>query len=232
MSVILITGASTGIGNLTARHLANAGHTVYASMRDPAGRNAEPAAQMRTYALETGTDLYVVALDVTSQASADAAVQTVIERHDGLDVVINNAGHLSVGYVEAFTDDDVTDLIDVNAVGAHRVNRAVLPHFRQRRAGVLMYVGSTIRVTTPPFMGPYVASKAAMDALAVVTAYEASAFRTRVTVRRRGGRRTLRRTGHSPARSSSGASPSNPGSCRKLSPEQCRTCAPTSARWL
>jgi NAD(P)-dependent dehydrogenase (short-subunit alcohol dehydrogenase family) len=176
MSVILITGASTGIGNLTARRLADAGHTVYASMRDPAGRNTEPAAQMRAYAHDTGTDLHVIALDVTSQASAEAAVQTVIERHDGLDVVINNAGHLYVGYVEAFTDDDVTHLIDVNAVGTHRVNRAVLPHFRQRRAGVLMYVGSTIPVTTPPFMGPYVASKAAMDALAVVTAYEANAF--------------------------------------------------------
>jgi NAD(P)-dependent dehydrogenase (short-subunit alcohol dehydrogenase family) len=176
MSVILITGASTGIGNLTARHLADAGHTVYASMRDPDGRNTGPAAQMRAYARETGTDLHVIALDVTSQDSADAAVQTVIERHDGLDVVINNAGHLYVGYVEAFTDDDVTHLIDINAVGTHRVNRAVLPHFRQRRAGVLMYVGSTIPVTTPPFMGPYVASKAAMDALAVVTAYEANAF--------------------------------------------------------
>ncbi|MFF5078258.1 SDR family NAD(P)-dependent oxidoreductase [Actinoplanes sp. NPDC000266] len=176
MSVILITGASTGIGNLTARRLADAGHTVYASMRDPGGRNTGPAGQIRAYAHDTGTDLHVVALDVTSQASADAAVRTVIERHDGLDVVINNAGHLYVGYVEAFTDDDVTHLIDVNAVGTHRVNRAVLPHFRQRRAGVLMYVGSTIPVTTPPFMGPYVASKAAMDALAVVTAYEANAF--------------------------------------------------------
>ncbi|GAA2557250.1 SDR family oxidoreductase [Winogradskya consettensis] len=176
MSVILITGASTGIGNLTARRLADAGHTVYASMRDPDGRNTEPAAQIRAYARDTRTDLHVVALDVTSQASADAAVQTVIEGHNGLDVVINNAGHLYVGYVEAFTDDDVTHLIDVNAVGTHRVNRAVLPHFRQRRAGVLMYVGSTIPVTTPPFMGPYVASKAAMDALAVVTAYEANAF--------------------------------------------------------
>jgi NAD(P)-dependent dehydrogenase (short-subunit alcohol dehydrogenase family) len=176
MSVILITGASTGIGNLTARRLADAGHTVYASMRDPDGRNTQPAAQLHAYARDTGTDLHVIALDVTLQASADAAVHTVIERHGGLDVVINNAGHLYVGYVEAFTDDDVTHLIDVNAVGTHRVNRAVLPHFRQRRAGVLMCVGSTIPVTTPPFMGPYVASKAAMDALAVVTAYEANAF--------------------------------------------------------
>ena len=176
MSVILVTGAATGIGNLAALELARAGHTVHATMRDLAGRNAEPAAAAREQAEQEGLDLHVTELDVTSQESADAAVRTVVDRHGRLDVVVNNAGHLYVGYVEAFTDSDVTHLIDVNAVGAHRVNRAVLPHFRQQRSGVLMYVGSTIPVTTPPFLGPYVVSRAAMDALAVVTAYEAHAF--------------------------------------------------------
>lgn len=176
MSVILVTGAGTGIGNLAALQLAGAGHTVYASMRDVARRNADRATAMREQAERKGVDLHVIELDVTSQESADTAVRTVADQHGTLDVVINNAGHLNVGYVEAFTDQDVMRLIDVNAVGAHRVNRAVLPYFRQRRAGVLMYVGSTIPVTTPPFLGPYVVSKAAMDALAVVTAYEANAF--------------------------------------------------------
>ncbi|GIJ35321.1 SDR family NAD(P)-dependent oxidoreductase [Micromonospora sediminimaris] len=176
MSVVLVTGAATGIGNLAAAALARAGHTVYATMRDVEGRNADHAATARDRARQERLDLHVIDLDVTSQESANAAVRTVVERHGGLDVVINNAGHLYVGYVEAFTDDDVMHLIDVNAIGAHRVNRAVLPHFRERRAGVLMYVGSTIPVTTPPFLGPYVVSKAAMDALAVVTAYEANAF--------------------------------------------------------
>ncbi|MET0494456.1 MAG: SDR family NAD(P)-dependent oxidoreductase [Actinoplanes sp.] len=176
MSVVLVTGAATGIGNLTALRLADAGHTVYASMRDVTGHDAERAEQARRYAKETGTDLHVIELDVTSQESADTAVQTVVADQGGLDVVINNAGHLYIGYVEAFTDQDVTRLIDINAVGAHRVNRAALPHFRKRRAGVLLYVGSTIPVTTPPFLGPYVMSKAAMDSLAVVTAYEANSF--------------------------------------------------------
>ncbi|WP_307130732.1 SDR family NAD(P)-dependent oxidoreductase [Streptomyces aurantiacus] len=89
---------------------------------------------------------------------------------------MHNAGHLYIGYVEAFTDDDVGHLLDVNPVGAHRVNRAALPHMRSRRSGTLLYVGSTIQVTTPPFLGPYVASKAAFDALAVVTSYEVSQF--------------------------------------------------------
>ena len=170
MSVTLITGAATGIGRVTAETLAAAGHTVYATMRDPRGRNAAAAAGLEDRGLR------VVELDVTSQASADAAVQQILAEAGVLDVVVHNAGHLYIGYVEAFTDADIAHLLDVNAVGAHRVNRAVLPHMRQRRSGTLLYVGSTILVTTPPFLGPYVASKAAFDALAVVTSYEVSQF--------------------------------------------------------
>jgi len=99
-------------------------------------------------------------------------VAQVIEQSGRLDVVIHNAGHLVIGYVEAFTTEDIQHLFDVNTFGAHRLNRAVLPHMRERRTGTLLYVGSTIPITTPPFLGPYVASKAAMDALALTTSYE------------------------------------------------------------
>jgi NAD(P)-dependent dehydrogenase (short-subunit alcohol dehydrogenase family) len=174
--VVLVTGAATGIGNLTARTLAAAGHTLYASMRDVAGRNAGPAAELVELGRRAGQDLRVVELDVTSGESVGAAVASILDDAGRLDTVVHNAGHLSVGYVEAFTDGDLAHLLDVNAVGAHRVNRAVLPHMRQHRRGTLLYVGSTILVTTPPFLGPYVASKAAFDALAVVTSYEVSQF--------------------------------------------------------
>jgi len=176
MSVVLITGAATGIGNLTAKTLARQGHTVYASMRGISGRNAEIVTELSNLAAAEDLALHVVELDVTSQESANQAVAEVVKRSGRIDVVVQNAGHLYVGYVEAFTDDDITHLIDVNAVGAHRVNRAALPHLRQQRSGTLLYVGSTIIVTTPPFLGPYVASKAAFDALAVVTSYEAAQF--------------------------------------------------------
>lgn len=176
MSVILITGAATGIGYLTAKKLAADGHTVWASMRDPQGRNQETVAEFAELARTSGVNLHTVALDVTSQESANAAVRTVVETSGQLDVVVQNAGHLYVGYVEAFTDDDIAHLLDINAVGAHRVNRAALPYLREQRSGTLLYVGSTIIVTTPPFLGPYVASKAAFDALAVVTSYEAAQF--------------------------------------------------------
>ena len=175
-NVVLVTGAATGIGNLTARTLATAGHTVYASMRDVAGRNAGPAGELVEFGRREGHDLRVVELDITTEASAEAAVASILDNAGHLDTVVHNAGHLFFGYVEAFTGDDIAHLLDVNAIGAHRVNRAVLPHMRQRRCGTLLYVGSAIVVATPPFFGPYVASKAAFDALAVVTSYEVSQF--------------------------------------------------------
>jgi len=174
MPTILITGAATGIGRLTAIVLAHAGHTVYATMRDPDGRNAGRADSL--HAETAGADLRVLKLDVQSQDSANAAVQTVIDQTGGLDVVVHNAAHLVVGYTEAFTAEDAAHLFDVNVLGAQRVNRAALPHLRERRAGTLVYMGSTTTVVVPPFMGPYVASKFAFDALAQVTSYEANHF--------------------------------------------------------
>ena len=174
MSVILITGAATGIGNLTARTLAADGHTVYASMRDITGRNKSNADALLSLAHETGVDLHVIDLDVTSQASADAAVASILDEQGDLDVVMNNAGHLFAGFVEAFTAEDIASLFDINVFGVQRVNRAALPHMRARGQGTLLYTGSTIVITTPPFLGPYSSSKAAMDQLALTTAYEVS----------------------------------------------------------
>lgn len=173
MSIVLITGAATGIGRYCALALADAGHTVYASMRDPQGRNAERAASLRA---EGGGNVRTLELDVTSQESADQAVAAIITDQDHLDVVVHNAAHLLVGYTEAFTAEDLAHLFDVNTFGVQRVNRAILPHMRQRRSGTLLYIGSTTTVVAPPFLGPYVASKFAFDALAQVTAYEANHF--------------------------------------------------------
>jgi NAD(P)-dependent dehydrogenase (short-subunit alcohol dehydrogenase family) len=151
-------------------------------MRDPAGRNAAHAAELQDRAREQSSDLRVVELDVLSQASADRAVTTILDAGGQLDVVVHNAGHLYVGYVEAFTAEDIAQLLDVNVLGAQRVNRAALPHMRKRRAGTLLYVGSTTSIVVPPFLGPYVASKLAFDALAMSTAYEVSQFGIETTI--------------------------------------------------
>ena len=176
MSVVLITGASTGIGRLTAEALARSGHRVYAGMRDPGQRNATAAAAFEQLRRAENVAIAAVELDVQSQDSADAAVAAVLADAGGLDVVIHNAGHMSLGYTEAFTADDLALQYDVNTIGAHRVNRAALPHLRIRRRGTLLYVGSTTTVSLPPFMTPYVAAKCALDALAQSTAYEVSQF--------------------------------------------------------
>lgn len=173
MSVILITGAATGIGRYCALALAKAGHIVYASMRDPNGRNHNRALALQE---EGGSGIHIIELDVQSQDSADKSVATIIAEHGQLDVVVHNAAHLVVGYTEAFTAEDLAHLFDINTFGAQRVNRAALPHMRQRRSGTLLYIGSTTTVVAPPFLGPYVASKFAFDALAQVTAYEANHF--------------------------------------------------------
>ncbi|MBF8188343.1 SDR family NAD(P)-dependent oxidoreductase [Nonomuraea sp. K274] len=165
MSTVLITGAATGIGNLTAQALTRAGHTVWASMREPYGQDDVHRQELLDVAARHGGTLRVVQLDVTSQESADAAVATILRDGGDLDVVIQNAGHLYVGYTEAFTAEDVAHLFDVNVIGAHRVNRAAMPHLRTRGGGTLLYVGSTIIVTTPPFLGPYAASRRSTTSL-------------------------------------------------------------------
>jgi NAD(P)-dependent dehydrogenase (short-subunit alcohol dehydrogenase family) len=107
MSTVLITGAGTGIGNLTAQALARAGHRVYASMRAPGTRNAARAGELHRLAAAERLDLHVVELDVASQESADRAVAAVLGNAGSLDVVIHNAGHLLTGYVEAFTAEEI-----------------------------------------------------------------------------------------------------------------------------
>jgi NAD(P)-dependent dehydrogenase (short-subunit alcohol dehydrogenase family) len=174
---ILISGASSGFGALTARLLADAGHTVYAGMRDVTGRNAEAAKVAAAYSAEHGVDLRPVELDVSSDDSAAAAVATVLSEREHLDVLVHNAGHMVTGPAEAFTPEQLAALYDTNVLGTQRLNRAALPHMRERGDGLVVWVGSSSsRGGTPPYLAPYFAAKAAMDALAVSYALELSRF--------------------------------------------------------
>jgi NAD(P)-dependent dehydrogenase (short-subunit alcohol dehydrogenase family) len=173
--IVLVTGASSGFGRLTADALARAGHIVYASMRDVAGRNAANAEAMQKQARETGGELRVVELDVQSQPSVDKAIAQVIAESGRIDVVVHNAGHMVFGPAEAFTPEQYAQLYDVNVLGTQRVNRAVLPHMRARRNGLLVWVSSSSSAGgTPPYLAPYFGAKAAMDAIAVQYARELS----------------------------------------------------------
>ena len=176
MTVALVTGASTGFGRLTVEALARRGHTVFAGLRDTGGRNERAAAELTGLAAAEGIDLRVVELDVTDQSSADRAVAAVLDAGGGLDVVVNNAGMIFPGPVEAFTAEEAQRQFDVNVLGALRVGRAALPHLRERGRGLLLQVGSVSSRVTVPYSGLYSASKAALGSLTEAWRHELAPF--------------------------------------------------------
>ncbi|MDX8030087.1 SDR family oxidoreductase [Lentzea sp. BCCO 10_0856] len=181
--VIVVTGASSGFGALAVRSLARAGHTVYAGMRETLGRNAPAVADLGAFGAENGVDVHAVELDVQSQESADAAVQLIISEQGRLDVVVHNAGHMVTGPAEAFTPEQYAALYDINVLGTQRVNRAALPFLRSQHSGHVVWVGSSsTRGGTPPYLAPYFAAKAAMDAVAVSYRAELLRFGIETTI--------------------------------------------------
>lgn len=134
-------------------------------------------ADAASYASANGVDLRTVELDVSSEDSVDAAVARVIGDEGRIDVIVHNAGHMVTGPSEAFTPEQLASLYDTNVLGAHRLNRAALPHLRRRGDGLLVWVSSSsVKGGTPPYLGPYFAAKAAMDSLAVSYAAELARF--------------------------------------------------------
>jgi len=181
--IALVTGSSSGFGRLTAEALARAGHTVYASMRDIAGRNAANAAQLTALSTAEGIDLRPTELDVQSEASVGAAIDRIVAESGRIDVVVHNAGHMMFGPAEAFTPEQFAQQYDVNVLGTQRVNRAVLPHMRARREGLLVWISSSSSAGgTPPYLSPYFAAKAAMDSLAVQYARELARWGIETTI--------------------------------------------------
>jgi NAD(P)-dependent dehydrogenase (short-subunit alcohol dehydrogenase family) len=165
---ILITGASSGFGRDTAETLARAGHHVFASMRDVAGRNGPHAGALRANGID------VVEIDVTDDASVEHGVASVLARAGRLDVVVNNAGISSAGISEAFKTEQVRALFDVNVFGVQRTLRAVLPAFRRQGEGLVVNIGSVLGRMTLPFVGLYGATKFALEALTESYRYELS----------------------------------------------------------
>ena len=173
--VILITGSSTGFGRMFAETLARKGHTVFATMRDPGGRNAKNSSEIRTLAEKDSLPIYVLELDVTNDISVERAVDAAIAKAGRIDVAINNAGYYLSGLEEAVTTEQAQRLMDTNFLGPVRVNRAVLPHMRRQRSGVLMHISSGAGRVVLPSAGFYCASKFALEALAEAYSYELAA---------------------------------------------------------
>lgn len=123
-NIIVITGASSGFGALTARALADTGNTVYAGMRETTTRNSVEVQAAVDYSKEHEVELRAIEMDVSSQESVNAAIAQVQAEHGRIDVLIHNAGHMVVGPAEAFTPEQLAELYDVNVLSTQRVNRA------------------------------------------------------------------------------------------------------------
>ena len=165
---VLITGSSTGFGRDTAETLARAGHTVFASMRNPQAQNRDHAQALRKNGIE------IVELDVSSDTSVERAVKEVLVRTHRIDVLVNNAGIASAGVTEAFTPDQAKVVFNTNVVGLLRTSRSVLPAMRQQGDGLIINIGSILGRVTFPFFGIYGASKFAVEALTDSLRYEVS----------------------------------------------------------
>lgn len=170
MANVIVTGASGGFGRLIVKTLIQDSHNVIATMRVVNGKNKSVADELR------GIGTLVVEMDVTDDNSVHNAIQDTLKRTSGIDVVVNNAGVGVLGYQETFTPDDWKKLFDINVFGVQRVNRAVLPHMRIRKSGLLIHVSSLLGRVVMPFYGPYNASKFALEAMADNYKIELSGF--------------------------------------------------------
>jgi len=170
--VILVTGASTGFGRLFTETLARNGHTVFATMRDPNGKNAKNAAEIEALAKQESLPIHVLDLDVTKDDSVDKAVRAVVDKAGSLDVVINNAGFVTAGLTETITTEQAQRQFDTNFFGCVRVNRAAVPYMRKQRSGLLLHISSGAGRLVFPTFAFYCASKFALEAFSEAYNYE------------------------------------------------------------
>lgn len=181
--VILITGCSTGLGISIAVQAAQAGHTVYATMRNLAKRDA-----LDTAVSEAGVSINILALDVQSTDSVNAAVGQVIAEQGRIDVLINNAGAGYVRSTEQATEEDINWVMDVNFNGVVRGTKAVLPHMRKARSGHVITVSSVGGLVGQPFNEIYCAAKFAVEGYTeALASYAGPAFGIHFSVVEPGG---------------------------------------------
>jgi NAD(P)-dependent dehydrogenase (short-subunit alcohol dehydrogenase family) len=160
---IVITGCSSGFGRQAAEALAKKGHRVYATMRGADGKNRTVATELRELAKGSRLDLFVLELDVASDTSVEKAAKQVLSESGGVDVLINNAGQMFVGVAELFDSAELSEQLDINVVGVHRLNRAFLPTMRQRGSGLIINISSIAGRMGIPFYAIYHASKWALE---------------------------------------------------------------------
>jgi len=177
MASVLITGTSKGIGFETALAFGRAGHTVHATMRNPA-----QSPELAQAAARDKLPITVSTLDVDSDSSVRAGIAAIVEEHGPVDVLVNNAGIERAGSVEELPLTEFRAVMETNYFGALRCIQGMVPQMRQRRHGCIINVSSVAgRISNPP-LTPYAASKWALEALSEGLASEMKAFGVRVAI--------------------------------------------------
>lgn len=166
--IILITGASSGIGKACAEKLVAEGHIVYGTSRKSVKSDK--------------ANLTFLQCDVTERASVDACVAQIVKEHGGIDVVMNNAGAGIVGALELTTPEEFDFQMDVNFKGVFNVCTAVVPILRKQRSGTIINVSSVGGVMGLPFQGLYSASKFAVEGFSEALRLELHPFKVNVTM--------------------------------------------------
>ncbi len=172
MKNIIITGSSNGFGFKAAKDFADQGYQVFATMRNPDGKNAAAKAELEAHSAH----IKVVDMDVASDASVKEAMENILAAAGSIDVLINNAGIMYLGITEAFSVAQAHQQMETNYYGAIRVMQAVLPSMRKAGAGLIINTSSLVGRMSPPFFGTYSATKHALEGYAQALRYEVSPF--------------------------------------------------------
>lgn len=172
MKNVIITGSSNGFGLKAAKNFADKGYQVFATMRNPNGKNAKAKTELESHS----TNIKVVDMDVTNDASVKEAMSTILVEAGNIDILINNAGIMYLGITEAFSVEQAKFQMETNYFGAIRVMQAVLPSMRKAGSGLIINTSSLVGRISPPFFGTYTATKHALEGYSQALRYEVSPF--------------------------------------------------------
>lgn len=184
--VVLLTGASSGIGKATALWLMKRGFHVYGTSRKAGSPQAGRSGQEDT----SGGLFEMIPLDVTSDESAERAIRAVLEKEGHIDVLINNAGMGIAGAIEDTSMEEAQKQFDINFFGTLRMIRHVLPVMRRQGWGKIIVIGSVAGVISIPYQSMYSASKFALEALVEALRHEAAPFGVKACLVEPGDTRT------------------------------------------
>lgn len=164
--IILITGASSGFGKITASYLASKGHIVYGTSRKQ----------------QTETDFQMLEMDVTKKETIQHCIQKIIENHGKIDVLINNAGMGIGGSLELTTDEEIDIQIKTNLIGTMNVCSEILPYFRKQKSGKIINISSIAGVMGIPYQGLYTVTKFGIEGYSETLALEVNKFNIKVVL--------------------------------------------------